>query len=158
MSTKNLARAVIDGDRKYGMARRRRFEHPALRATTRSAVARLDARDADSDDWIIPRPPRIGRRIHDELQPPEHSLDRRVAARSPLPRSERVLIAWLSGRRIGACGETLFWFVPTVRGGYRRFHILDRHEATLWRSLPEWFRACHDPFASAARPAAARVS
>jgi hypothetical protein len=158
MSTRNLARAVIEGGREHGMKRRCRYGDRAPRATTRSAIARLDVRDADTDEWIIPRPPKVGRWRRPELRRAERRLDGRVATHQPARRPERVLIAWLSGRRVGALGDSLFWFVPTPRGGYRHSRLLDRHETALWRSLPDWFRACHDPFVSAARLDAARVS
>jgi hypothetical protein len=86
----------------------------------------------------------------------QHGILRRVPWRryryrwpqSPalFPRPEREIVAWLAGRRVGARGSTLFWFVPTAWSGYRQQHILDSSDAALWRSLPDWFRACHDPF------------
>lgn len=66
----------------------------------------------------------------------------------PLPRPEREVIAWLDGRRVGARGDVLFWFTPTVRGGFRQHHRLDDDDVALWRALPRWFRACHDPSAA----------
>jgi hypothetical protein len=41
--------------------------------------------------------------------------------------------------------------VPTAWSGYRQQHILETSDAALWRSLPDWFRACHDPFVAATR-------
>jgi hypothetical protein len=67
--------------------------------------------------------------------------------REPLPRPEHELCAWLGGRRVGARGNVLFWFAPSATGGYRQHHRLDDADAALWRSLPDWFRACHDSFA-----------
>jgi hypothetical protein len=74
----------------------------------------------------------------------------------PLPRPEREVRAWLDDRRVGARGDVLFWFVPTGHGGYRQHRRLGPDDVALWRSLPDWFRACHDPSAPAPRPA--RVS
>jgi hypothetical protein len=71
--------------------------------------------------------------------------------RPPLPRSEHELAAWLAGRRVGARGDMLFWFVETSGGGYRQDHRLSEDDAALWRALPDWFRACHDPFVAATR-------
>jgi len=76
--------------------------------------------------------------------------------REPLPRPEHELGAWLGDRRVGAHGDVLFWFTPTPTGGYRQHHRLGDADAALWRSLPDWFRACHDPFAP--RPNTARRS
>jgi hypothetical protein len=83
-----------------------------------------------------------------------HGLLRRLPPRrywradvpAPLPRPERELAAWLSGRLVGARGDVLFWFVPTGHGGYRQHHRLADDDVALWRSLPDWFRKCHDPF------------
>ena len=87
-----------------------------------------------------------------------HGLLRRVHLRQrlwhrslrmpePLPRPEHEIAAWLGGRRVGAHGDVLFWFTPTPTGGYRQHHRLGDADAALWRSLPDWFRACHDSLA-----------
>jgi len=84
-----------------------------------------------------------------------HGLLRRLPRRryfrlelpAPLPRPERELTTWLSGRRVGPRDDVFFWFIPTAHGSYRQHHRLDRGDVALWRSLPEWFRKCHDPFA-----------
>ena len=70
----------------------------------------------------------------------------------PLPRPERELAFWLSGRRVAARGDRLFWFIPTAGGAYRQHHILGDDDDALWRSLPAWFQACHDPFAPKTDP------
>jgi len=82
---------------------------------------------------------------------------RRLELPGPLPRPERELTAWLSGRRVGARDDILFWFIPTANGGYRQHRRLDTGDAALWRSLPDWFRKCHDPFGSS-RPNQINVS
>jgi hypothetical protein len=82
-----------------------------------------------------------------------HGLLRRLPRRRfwrtpfppPLPRPEREVLAWLSGRCVGGRGADLYWFVPTVWGAYRQHHRLADEDAAFWRSLPAWFRACHDP-------------
>jgi len=63
--------------------------------------------------------------------------------RAPLPCAERRLEAWLAGRRVGARGDVLFWFTPTVAGGFRQHLRLDEGDGALWRSLPAWFRERH---------------
>ncbi|HMF43830.1 MAG TPA: hypothetical protein VKQ32_24315 [Polyangia bacterium] len=143
MSTKNLARTVIEGGRYRGITWYSRRQNRAPRAIVRSTLTNFDPADAETDEAIVPRAPKVGRHFSDKLSPAAHGQ-----ARPPLPRPERELVAWLSGRRVGACGNCLFWFIPTVRGGYHRRRLLERADARLWRSLPAWFRACHDPFAA----------
>jgi len=212
MSTKNLARTAIEGGRYSGATFLCRYENHVVRAMTRTALTRMTAAGADTDDWVAPRARKIGRQFRDKLSPPErwldaqvgrpwdlvrgellskfdprttagrhivfdhmlpwvrgpaspcdyralfgvdaHGLLRRLPLRrywprdvpAPLPRPERELSAWLSGRRIGARDDVYFWFVPTARGGYRQHHRLDDRDAALWRSLPGWFQKCHDSF------------
>lgn len=222
MSTKNLARTVIEGGRYHGNCWQRRYTNRLQRPRTREALLRA-SREREFDDMVIPARTSVRREFRDKPAPAKRWLDRQVgrpwnlvraelfrtfntrttAGRhivfdhmlrsvveeaifpwaatfkvdahgllrrlpprrfprrrppEPLPRPEPELTAWLSGRRVAARAETLFWFIPTARGGYRQHHLLGRDDAALWRSLPDWFRACHDLFASAARPAAARVS
>jgi hypothetical protein len=164
MSTKNLARTVIEGGRVSGMTWRYRYGCHALRASPRRVLARLAVSESDGDDWVVPRPPKLGRPFRG-TRSRQRQLDARTNTggdvvskhiRPSLPCPERELVAWLSGRRIGACGGTLFWFIPTARAGYRRHRLLDDADAALWRSLPDWFRACHDSFAP--RPNTERTS
>jgi hypothetical protein len=61
-------------------------------------------------------------------------------APEPLPWPECELDAWRNGRRVGARGDVLFWFVLTSGGGYRQERRLTDADAALWRSLPAWFR------------------
>jgi hypothetical protein len=217
MSTKNLARTIIEGGRYRGATWSCRYGNGVRRANTRIALAGVAA-GADADEMVVRQPQKIGRRFRDKLSASERWLDAQVgrpwnlvrsdllrtfdtrttagrhivfdhmlpsvrgegsfdwAARfavdrhgllrrlpkvrywhravpAPLPRSEREIAAWLSGRRVGARGDALFWFTPTAGSGYRQHHRLGGDDAVLWRSLPDWFRRCHDPFAaSAANP------
>jgi hypothetical protein len=75
MSTKNLARTAIEGGRYFGMTFLCRYEHRAVRASTRSALARLAA---DADDWIVPPERKMGRHFRDKLSAPERWLDAQV--------------------------------------------------------------------------------
>jgi len=79
---------------------------------------------------------------------PRRYFGGRLEIGAPLPRPERELSAWLSGRRVGARDDVYFWFIPTAHGGYRQHHRLDERDAALWRSLPGWFQRCHDSFAA----------
>ncbi len=218
MSTKNLARTVIEGGREPGMSWRRRDQNRALRTITRNVLTGLSSdTDTDADELVIPRPRKVGRHFRDKLSPPERWLNRQVGrpwdlvrselfrtfdtrttagrhivfghmlpwvlgetafpygalfsvdahgllrrlprqrylwpnGREPLPRPEGALAFWLSGRRVAARGDRLFWFIPTAGGAYRQHHILGEDDAALWRSLPAWFQACHDPFAPKTDP------
>jgi hypothetical protein len=220
MSTRDLARTVIEGGRSRWNCWQRRYSNRRQRPRERDALARA-TRDGGLDDLIIrPRVP-LWRDFHDKLSPPERWLDAQVGrpwnlvrgellrtfdtrttagrhivfdhmlpwvrgetsfargARftvdahgllrrlprqryrwpehpAPLPRPEHELAGWLSGRRIAARGERLFWFIPTAGGAYRQHRLLDTDDAALWRSLPAWFQACHDPFAP--RPEPKRVT
>jgi hypothetical protein len=69
----------------------------------------------------------------------------------PLPRPERELEAWLALRRVGERGRRLFWFVPTLHGGYRQERELDEDDSALWRSLPGRFRKHHTFVTTATR-------
>lgn len=218
MSTKNLARTVIEGGRYRSGSQLCRYKNRALRTRTRVALGDV-ASGRDADDLTIRPVWKVGRWFHDKLGPSvrwlasqvgrpwdlvrgelvrkfdprttagrhivfdhmlpsihgedkfgccedrfgchhtflidRHGLLRRVRSRprawprppEPLPRPEHELGAWLGGRRVGAHGDVLFWFTPTPTGGYRQHHRLADADAALWRSLPDWFRACHDPLA-----------
>lgn len=58
----------------------------------------------------------------------------------PLPSPAPDLERWLDGRRVGARGELLFWFVPTAGNAFRQHHRLEEADVARWRALPEWFR------------------
>jgi len=215
MATKNLARTAIEGGRYWATTFRCRYENGALRANTRTALARVTTAHLDADDWAAPRVEKLGRDFDDKLSVPErwleaqvgrpwrlvrsellrrfdprttagrhlvfdhmlpwvrgfgaagdggerfavdaHGLLRRLARRyygrridppAPLPRPEREISTWLSGRRVGARDDVYFWFIPTAHGGYRQHRRLDDRDAALWCSLPGWFQRCHDSFAA----------
>lgn len=218
MSTKHLARTALEGGRYWGMTFRCRYENGALRANTRTALARVTAARLDADDWAAPRLDKLGRHFRDKLSVPERWLDaqvgrpwrlvrgellrkfdtrttagrhlvfdhmldwvrergacdagelfevdahgllrrlprrrywRRLEMAAPLPRPERELAAWLNGRCVGARGDLLFWFIPTAHDHFRQHHLLDERDAALWRSLPAWYRRCHDRFATRTNP------
>lgn len=78
------------------------------------------------------------------LAPDGRGPDRRE---EPLPRPPCELQRWLAGRRVGARGAALFWFVPTLSGAFRQERRLTEEEAATWRALPCWFREEHDPSA-----------
>jgi len=220
MSTKNLARTVIEGGRAHGNCWDRRHSNRLQRPRERDALVGA-ARAGDFDDLVIePRAP-LWRLFHDKLSASERWLEaqvgrpwdlvrselmrrfdpRTIAGRHivfdqmlpsvheagvdcalasflvdahgllrrtrwryrrvsslppPLPRPEREVCAWLDRRRVGLRADVLFWFVPTDHGRYRQHRRLGADDVALWRSLPDWFRACHDP--SAPPPLPTRVS
>jgi hypothetical protein len=210
MSTKNLARTVIEGGRTRWSRDYRRMMNAKDRAREREALGRL-ATGGDPDGLVVPGPESAGRGFDDKLGPPRRWLRSQIGrpwdlvrgellrrfdtrttagrhivfchmlpwveecgcascwkpflvdrhgilreaprrpryawpgARAPLPRDERALSAWLSGRRVGERGQTLFWFAPTATGGYRQHHRLGADDAALWQALPLWFRERHVP-------------
>ncbi len=208
MSTKNLARTVIEGGRDSGSRGLRRLGNAKERACARG-ILRGVVSGGDAEAIAIPRhrvysgfddklaPVRrwlashVGRRwnsVRSELfqrfdirttagrhivfchmfpwveddrfagwkpfRVDRHGILReagsrpryvRAGVRAALPRGERELELWLAGRRVGARGPGLFWFLPTEGDGHRQHHRLTDEDAALWRSLPDWFRARHVP-------------
>ena len=63
----------------------------------------------------------------------------------PLPEPAETLEEWLGGRRIGAHGARLYWFVPTPSGAFRQHRELSEEDAERWHSLPDWWKERADP-------------
>src|SRR5262245_28648881 len=68
MSTKNLARTVIEGGRTNGSRWERRHSNGPVRAGTRDALVRAAA-DSAFDDLIVPCRKRVPRHFRDKLGP-----------------------------------------------------------------------------------------
>jgi hypothetical protein len=212
MSTKNMARTVMEGGRHRTSSWLSRHSHGVQRARQRAALARV-GKGSELDDLVMPAPRKESRHFRDKLAVPrrwleqqvgrpwntvrgelvarfdtrttpgrhilfchmlpwvedhrgfdcwprvvvdDHGLLRREPARplarhrlwrEPLPLAEGELARWPGGRRVGARGDTLFWFTPTSTGAYRQHRRLGDQDAALWRSLPGWFRQQNDPLA-----------
>jgi hypothetical protein len=211
MSTKNLARTVIEGGRAHSNRWERRYSNARERAHERVVSAGLlTASDLDgviysprevvyrefsdklapAERWLAGQVGRPWNKVRGELfarfdtrttagrhilfdhllrsvnlgAPPtfgrvrftvdRHGMLRREApyrpwrsARwEPLPEPQRVLEAWLGGRRVGSRGERLYWFVETESGAFRQHHLLNDVDAARWYSLPKWFRVQFDAF------------
>jgi hypothetical protein len=58
----------------------------------------------------------------------------------PLPEPAVALEEWLAGRRVGAIGTRLYWFVPTPHGSFRQHRELGTEDAARFRSLPDWWK------------------
>lgn len=209
MSTKNLARTVIEGGRNGWNRWLRRHSNGVHRAAERVALSRtISATDPDAP--LMPRRRPVRPSFSDKLSPAERWLERQAGRPwddvrgelftrfdtrttpgrhivfchmlpwveddrwfvrrpltidehgvlrlrapeprwrrlfpKPLPRPQAELERWLAGRKIGARGDVLFWFVPTPAGAYRQERRLDATDAALWRSIPHWFRRYHDAF------------
>lgn len=86
MSTKNLARTVIEGGRRYYNCWERRHSHAEARAAERAVAATV--RTHDADDLVWPEPKHVGRSFHDKLSPAERWLRSNVGRPWDLVRSE----------------------------------------------------------------------
>lgn len=86
MSTKNLARTVIEGGRRYYNSWERRHSHAEHRAKERVVEAR--ARSDDADEIVWPERKHVGRSFHDKLSPAERWLRSNVGRPWRLVRSE----------------------------------------------------------------------
>jgi hypothetical protein len=71
------------------------------------------------------------------------------AREQQLPRPQTEIEDWLAGRRVGARGTTLFWFIPTASGSFRQDRRLSDEDRDLWLTLPQWFRERNGPSAPA---------
>jgi hypothetical protein len=74
MSTKNLARTVIEGGRRYSNVWRRRHTHRQERAMVRDALLST-VRSPDTDNLIIPKREQSYREFHDKLSPAKRWLE-----------------------------------------------------------------------------------
>jgi hypothetical protein len=214
MSTKNLARTVMEGGRMRWSQWSRRQHNAQLRAQERQALGAL-AVEVDLDGALMPRQRPAWHGFDDKLGPARRWLDRQVGRRwdtvrgellarfdtrttagrhivfchlllwvedprdssrhgfavdrhgilrrtprkrvrrrppEPLPCSERELLAWLGGRRVGARGDVLFWFTQTTTSAFRQQARLGRADAARWRALPAWFRDQQTPEAAPPAP------
>lgn len=147
MSTKNLARTVIEGGRSHRNRWDRRHSNARVRAGERD-VSRHLLVVGDFDGVVYPRREVV-----------YHGILRRVVQkrlrhrwRWHLPEPRSVLEDWLAGRRIGERGERTYWFVPTESGAFRQHHALSEADAVRWHSLPAWFREQFDAFSARPTP------
>ncbi len=153
MSTKNLARTVIEGGRARYNKVQRYHSHARHRCAERMVSSRLLC-DSELDDVVYPARERVyqgfdahgilrRKRRTSLLYQPRPWLDEWAF---PLPEPRDVLDLWLAGRRVGERTTQFYWFVQTRAGSFRQHHRLTAVEAARWRSLPEWFRDQNDAF------------
>ncbi len=77
MSTKNLARTVIEGGRSRYNKWERRYSHRQHRCRERAALTRLASTDYDDEDWVAPTRQRVYKQFSDKLGPSYRFLDSR---------------------------------------------------------------------------------
>jgi hypothetical protein len=128
MSTKNLARTVIEGGRRHGNCWFRRHSHGVHRALEREALGRY-ARIDELDGLIVPSRRHVHRQFADKLGPAGRWLERQAGRPWDLVRGElfeRFDIRTTPGRHIVFC-HILPW-VEDSRGGSRRtWFEIDAH-------------------------------
>jgi hypothetical protein len=127
MSTKNLARTVMEGGRSRWSNRYRRQLNAGLRAQQRQALEAL-AFELDLEGALMPRQQPAGRDFDDKLGPARRWLDRQVGRPWDAVRSDllaRFDTRTTAGRHIVFC-HMLLW----VEGPYRSTRYgfaVDRH-------------------------------
>jgi len=77
VSTKSLARTVIEGGRRYHNCWERRHSHTEARAVERVVLARVMGGE-DADDLVWPRAKPVRKEFHDKLSPAEQWLRAQV--------------------------------------------------------------------------------
>jgi hypothetical protein len=130
VSTKNLARTVIEGGRRFYNSWERRHSHAEVRAAER-VVASL-ARDGDADELLWPEPKCVPRSFHDKLSAAERWLFSHVGRPWRLVRSE--ISAQFDVRTLAGQHIVFDHLLPRRRDrdgtwhvdGYVRFRV-DRH-------------------------------
>lgn len=102
MSTKNLARTVIEGGRYYHNCWERRHSHAEARAAERDALAAVRG-GADADDLAWPRRKKVHRTFRDKLSAVERWLRSNVGRPWDLVRAEifaRFDVRTLAGQHV----------------------------------------------------------
>jgi hypothetical protein len=130
MSTKNLARTVLEAGRSSAGTWGRREDNRVERATTRRALAALRDRE-DADELLLPVVKKTNRCLDDKLGAPERWLASHVGRPWAKVRAElfaRFDTRTLAGRHI-VYGHMLPWVAESPRLGCSwppRF-LVDRH-------------------------------
>lgn len=136
MSTKNLARTVIEGGRHHGNTLERRSSHRAVRAGERNSLKVV--RDAaDAEHLSVPRLKYVHRGFNDKLAPSERWLARQVGRPWSLVRSElfaRFDTRTTPGRHILFCHMLPSVAQPGQVRAWRTDFVVDRHG--LLRAVP----------------------
>ncbi len=139
MSTKNLARTVIEGGRAWHNCWERRNSNGVERSWEAQTSARL--RTAIEVEELVYRPrQKVYACFRDKLGPAERWL----AAQAGRP--------WMAGRRVGQRGQAFFWFVQTDSGAFRQTQRLTPTEVARFVALPKSYRNQSDAFQTPAHP------
>jgi hypothetical protein len=140
MSTKNLARTVIEGGRNRANKWFRHYSNHQDRAQAHEALARL-RQDPDAEELALPRRKPVSPWFRDKLGPPERWLERNVGRPWSKVRAElfaRFDTRTTAGRHIVFC-HVLPW-IETPPGCLHRFGCgtkfrVDRHG--ILRRIPQ---------------------
>lgn len=138
MSTKNLARTVIEGGRTSGSCWNRRYSDRVHRQLQRGLVSQW-AQGPGLDDLVVPAQRRAFRAFDDKLSPAKRWLQRQVGR--PWNRVRAELLATFdtrttAGRHI-VFDHMLLWVENDHGFGRWANFTVDRHGLLRWRNL-EW--------------------